>query len=500
LADKPLQTGPRPAPEDLWGEGPGQLWRTVIDTVTDGFLVVDAQGVIRSVNRALEQLTGYTREELVGQPCTILQCQTCLDSEGVNRNKECELFRQGEIRRGKSAIIKKDGTILPVLKNATVLKEGDRVAGVENFTDLSDAEAREEVISRLLSQLSRGERPGSPSAKFPEMMQQFIGGLHRELEKDAGFHGIIGKSPVMMQLFTLMASAAQSGAPVLIYGEAGTGKELVAAGIHRLSPRPRGPFVRVHGDGLQESHWARELFGHVPGAGAGSEPSRVGGLEAADSGAIFLDEVGDLPESIQARLLKVLREKVIEREGDPSPIPVNVRLISATKRDLRGLMAGGRFREDLYRRLGVIPIYLPPLRERREDIPLLIRTFVDRVRRCRGKHLEGISDAALNLLRRHDWPGNVRELIQVIDYACGRCPGGAIQPEHLPAAFQAQSAPSPRGTRGGRGADERWRLIQAINQARGKKTEAALLLGISRVTLWKLLKIHNIQVEKTIRS
>jgi transcriptional regulator with PAS, ATPase and Fis domain len=229
----------------------------------------------------------------------------------------------------------------------------------------------------------------------------------------------------------------------------------------------------------------------------------VGRFEAANGGDIFLDEVGDLPMSTQAKLLRVLQEKVIEKVGDHAPIPVHVRVITATNKDLHRLMALGRFREDLYYRIGVIPIHLPPLRERREDIPLLVKAFIDRARRRTRKPLSGISDEALDLLTGHDWPGNVRELINVIEYAFVLGNEGAIQPEHLPATFQQKSAPPSPGRRmgrSGRAADERQRLMDAVNEAGGKKSEAARLLGISRVTLWKLLKVHDIQVAKIIRG
>ncbi len=491
--------------ETLFEEGEEQFWKTVIDTMMDGLLVVDLEGTILSVNQAMEQITGYTREELVGQPCTILKCHTCLDSVVLGRQNDCELFRRGFVRRRKCVLEKKDGTPLPVLKNAAVLKDrrGKVVAGVENLTDLSEMEAKERVISHLRRSLSREEPDYDPRVKSPDMMQLFISRLRQELNREDGFHGIIGTSPVMVQLFTLISSAAQSEAPVVIYGESGTGKELVAAAIHRLSPRHQGPFIKVNSAALNESLLESELFGHVKGAFTGADRTRVGRFEAANGGDIFLDEVGDLPMSTQAKLLRVLQEKVIEKVGDHAPIPVNVRVITATNKDLHRLMALGRFREDLYYRIGVIPIHLPPLRERREDIPLLVKAFIDRARRKTRKPITGISDQALALLNGHDWPGNVRELINVIEYGFVLCNEGAIQPEHFPATFCQKGAPPAserRGGRSGRAADERQRLIDAINEAGGKKSEAAELLGISRVTLWKLLKAHNIQVDKIIRS
>jgi two-component system response regulator HydG len=494
------------ATERVLEEGRDQFWKTVIDTMMDGLMVVNLEGVILSANQAMEQLTGYCREELIGQPCTILKCHTCLDSVLLGNRKECELFRQGLVRRRKCTLEKKDGTPLHVMKNAAILRDrhGNVVAGVENFTDLSEVVAKERVISHLRRELSREDASHDSPGKSPDMMQLFIARLNQELSKEDGFHGIIGKSPVMVQLFTLISSASQSEAPVVIYGESGTGKELVAAAIHRLSPRHRGPFIKVNSAALNESLLESELFGHVKGAFTGADRTRVGRFEAADGGDIFLDEIGDLPLSTQAKLLRVLQEKVIEKVGDHAPITVDVRVITATNKDLHRLMAQGRFREDLFYRIGVIPVHLPTLRERREDIPLLVKTFIDRGRRKTRKPITGISEEAWGRLLAHDWPGNVRELINVIEFAFVLCPEGTIGLEHLPAPLSRKEGGRPLKSRpvdsAGRAPDERQRLVEAITATGGKKTEAARLLGVSRVTLWKLLKAHNIQVDKVIRG
>ncbi|MFI5331464.1 MAG: sigma-54 interaction domain-containing protein [Desulfobaccales bacterium] len=494
-----------PLKAELFGGEPEKFWKTVIDTMMDGLLIVDPEGTILAANRAMEELSGYRREELVGQPCTVLRCNACLDALSSGRCKQCELFQRGSVRRRQCTLEKKDGTTLQVLKNAAVLKDsaGRVMAGVENLTDLSEVAAKERVISHLRLELSREDLAHGLSEKSPDMMQLFISHLRREVSREDGFHGIIGRSPVMVQLFTLISAAAQSEAPVIIYGESGTGKELVAAAIHRLSPRRRGPLIKVNSAALNESLLESELFGHVKGAFTGADRTRVGRFEAATGGDIFLDEIGDLPLATQAKLLRVLQEKVIEKVGDHAPVAVDVRVITATNKDLHRLMAQGRFREDLFYRIGVIPVHLPPLKERREDIPLLVKAFIDQGRRRTRKPITGITDAALELLGSHDWPGNVRELINVIEYAFVLCPEGVIQPEHLPAAFsrisevQTKARPAESAARD---AGERARLIEAVTQAGGKKAEAARLLGISRVTLWKLLKAHQIQVDKVIRG
>ena len=461
----------------MFTEGYNQFWKTVIDTMTDGLMVVDLQGTIISVNRAMEEITGYRRAELVGQPCSIIKCDTCFGSLIPGPGKHCDLFKKGKVRRCHCVLHRKDGSPLKVLKNATILKDRDGrvVGGVETLTDMSEVAAKEQVILKL----------------------------RRELSKEDGFHGLLGKSPVMLQLYTLIASAAQSQAPVIIYGESGTGKELVAAAIHRLGPRRKGPFIKVNSAALNESLLESELFGHVKGAFTGADRTRVGRFEAAHGGDIFLDEIGDLPLATQAKLLRVLQEKVIEKVGDHQPISVDVRIITATNQDLGRLMAAGRFREDLYYRIGVIPIHLQPLRERREDIPLLVEAFIEHTRLKTKKNLTGISKEALELLIRYDWPGNVRELINVIDYAFVLCSEGNIGPEHLPAQLEPRAHRLPLVSRArlkAPAAQEKQRLVEAITAAGGKKAEAARLLGISRVTLWKRLKDHNLQVDKIIRG
>lgn len=418
------------------------------------------------------------------------------------------LWRGGSVHPRQCTLERKDGSHIQVLKNGATLQNraGQVVAGVENLTALREMVAKERVISHLRRELSREDLARALPEKSPDMMQLFISSLHRELKQEAAFRGIIGKFPAMVQFFTLISAAAQSQAPVIIYGESGTGKELVAAAIHRLSPRRQGPFIKVNSAALNESLLESELFGHVKGAFTGADRTRLGRFEAANGG-IFLDEVGDLPLATQAKLLRVLQEKVIEKVGDHLPIPVDVGVITATNKDLHRLMALGRFWEDLFYRIGVIPVHLPPLRERREDIPLLAKAFIEQGRRQTRKPITGLAPEVLELLVAHDWPGNVRELINVIEYAFVLCPEGLIGKEHLPALGRrakeglkegpgnARLAASPP-----RAAVPRQRLLEAITQSGGRKGEAARLLGISRVTLWKLLKAQQIQVEQTIRG
>jgi PAS domain S-box-containing protein len=463
-------------------QGYDRFLEKVIDTMMEGVAVVDPQGIILSVNQALEEITGYRREELLGQPCALIKTDACYHALNAGGGKQCELFQTGCIRRCKCVLAKKDGSLVHVLKNAALIRDnsGEIMGGVETLTDISEVVAKERVITRL----------------------------RRELSREDGFHGILGKSPAMLQLFSLISSAAQSEAPVIISGESGTGKELVAGAIHRLSHRSQGPFVKVNSAAIHESLLESELFGHVKGAFTGADRNRVGRFEAAHGGDIFLDEVGDMPLATQAKLLRVLQEKVIEKVGDQKPIPLDVRVITATNKDLYKLMEAGTFRQDLFYRINVIPIAIPSLRERREDIPLLAENFIQRIALKTRKPLTGICRAALEILMDYPWPGNVRELINTVEYAFVLCHEGKILPEHLPAQLRmAQPQVSvgeslqaaPRAASGKNGPDKapgREELCQALNQAHGKKGEAARLLGVSRVTLWKWLKIHNLNVEE----
>ncbi len=456
---------------------PDGYWETVIENLADGLMIVDPEGNIIYANQALEEISGYRRDELMGQSCQILKCDSCQGLRPWSTDKRCDLFTRGSFKKTKCSMIRKDGQSLTFLKNASLIRDtrGRVLGGVETFTDLSEILARDQVISHL----------------------------RQELSKEDGFFGLLGRSPAMLRLFELLASAAGSEAPVLFFGESGTGKELAASALHRLSSRAQGPFIKVNSAALNESLLESELFGHVKGAFTGADKTRVGRFEAAHRGSIFLDEIGDLPQATQAKLLRVLQEKVIEKVGDHRPIPVDVRIITATNQNLEALMAAGRFREDLFFRINVIPIHLPPLRKRREDIPLLMEHFLERSAAKTDKPITGLSREALELMLRHDWPGNVRELINVIDYAFVLCQEGVILPEHLPA--QLMSAPSsPARPRRGEGAGARRAtredILDALRAANGKKSEAARLLGVSRVTLWKWLKEHQVQVDTVVRE
>jgi transcriptional regulator with PAS, ATPase and Fis domain len=299
----------------------------------------------------------------------------------------------------------------------------------------------------------------------------------------------------MKRVYDLIANSSQSDAPVVIYGESGTGKELVANAIHELGQRKTGPYVKVNCASLNEGLLESELFGHIKGAYTGAFQDRIGRFEAAHRGDIFLDEIGDLPLSTQVKLLRVFEEKVIERVGANQIVPVNVRIISATNKDLKTLVEQKVFREDLFYRINVIPINVPPLRERVEDIPLLAESFFRRIRLKNNKNIQGIGPETMRLLMAYSWPGNVRELKGAFEYAFVTCQEPMIQPYHLPPTIYREG-------KGGSIAKEmafskeeikKQQLIQVLDQASGNQSKAAEILGISRVTVWNRMKRYGLK-------
>lgn len=453
-----------------------QYWKTIIDTMAEALMVVDSKGLIISVNRSMLRLTGFKETELVGKPCDVLNCDRCFIKKSQSSNRFCALFEKKRLKT-RCTMKKKDGRPIYVFKNATVLKnrEGKIIGGVETFTDLSEAMARERVISNLRHELSA---------------------------KD-GFQSMIGMSPGMKQVFELIESMATSDAPVIIYGESGTGKELVANAIHNLSDRRKNPFVKVNCAALNESLLESELFGHVKGAFTGAFRTRIGRFEAADKGGIFLDEIGDMPLSTQIKLLRVIEEKKIEKVGDNKPVHVDVRIISATHKNLEKLIQRGRFREDLFYRIGALPIHIPPLRERKEDIPLLVNAFINRIRLKTGKQVSRMNKTALEMLYNYHWPGNIRELINVIEYAFVLCEEGEIKPAHLPLNLigrEKKSTVIKKVEDVKTDHEAKKNLISILSSTGGNKSEAAKILGISRVTLYNRIKKYNIHIEKNIHE
>ena len=442
------------------------LWRAVKETMQDGLLVVDAGGRILAVNPAFERMTGYTDGELIGASCSTLNCTGCRVIGLGLAEDWCALFRKGRIRRRKCLIKTKNGRSIHVLKQATVLRneEGRPTGAVEIITDMSEATRREEELHSLRTSLYR----------------------------TGDYFGLIGSSRPIRRLIDLIDNVAQSDAPVLILGESGVGKELVARAVHDAGERAREAFIKVNCSSLNENLLESELFGHVKGAFTGADKTRVGRFEAAHGGSILLDEIGDISPATQVKLLRVLEAGEIERVGDHTPIKIDARLITATNRNLEELITAGRFREDLFYRINVVPIVVPPLRDRLDDVPIIAQAFCDKIAARTGKPIQGLGPAALARLTAYDWPGNVRELVNAIEYAFVICTGDRIEPEHLPPKISDHRPAEPVGppvAAASAGADHLKReLIETLARTKGNQSEAARRLGVSRVTIWKRMK------------
>lgn len=310
--------------------------------------------------------------------------------------------------------------------------------------------------------------------------------LVKELKEEASFRGIVGQDHRMQAVYGLIRDVAASDAPVVITGESGTGKELVANAIHLESERRDGLFVPVNCGALPAGTLESELFGHVRGAFTGAIRDRSGRFTLADKGTLFLDEVSELPPAVQVKLLRVLQEGTFEPVGAEKTVKVDVRVISATNRDLKSLVQQGLFREDLYYRLAVFPLELPPLRERRTDIPALAAHFLSRIREKEGKPGLRLTDEALDALMAFDWPGNVRQLQNAIRYASIKSRGGAVLPEHLPPELKTTA-----GKRPGRKLKLDFDAVEKILiQCGGNKARAARKLNVGRATLYHFMRGH----------
>jgi two-component system, NtrC family, response regulator AtoC len=310
-----------------------------------------------------------------------------------------------------------------------------------------------------------------------------------QLQERYGVDKLVGQSPEMVAIYKLVARVAVLDTTILIQGETGTGKEMVARAIHYASSRADRPLVVVDCAALPEPLFESELFGHERGAFTGAVVSRRGLLEVADGSTCFLDEVGELSTALQAKLLRVLQERVIRRVGGNEPIPVNVRLITATNQDLKKLVEDGRFREDLYYRLNGLMLRVPPLRERAEDLPLLVQHFLRKYSADAGKPVLGLARETLELLAAYRWPGNVRELQHVVERAVALSSSALIIPEDLPPEIRAETLPAPELPRGRMTLDEvrRWYVNRVLEETGGNKLRAAEILGIDRRTLYRIL-------------
>jgi len=458
------------------------FWKKIVNTINDGLMFIGPEGAILMVNKAFETLTGYSSKEAIGMSCQMLGCDACEQTLQTNEHSVwCKLFEEGQqdMKKCRCLVKCKDGSFLPVLKNASVLWDEDQTAlgVVETLTDISELTKLDEKV-HILS---------------------------KQCDQENDFFGLVGKSSEMQHVFEMVRKAAQSTAPVIILGESGTGKELVASAIHLCGSRKEGPFIQLNCAALNEAVLESELFGHAKGSFTGAYSNRIGRFEAANQGDFFLDEIGDIPLSIQTKLLRVLESGQFERVGDISSIKVDVRIITATNRDLEELIEKKEFRQDLLFRINVIPIHLPPLRDKKEDIPLLINSFIHRLNMTTGKTIKGLSHDAMEAVMDYHWPGNIRELKNAMEYSFVTTEGPAIQLNHLPKKITAlqklqKEPPSPtfQFEPDNVLSNEKSQLINALKQTNGNQTKAAQILNINRVTVWNRMRKYGIDLKKVM--
>jgi PAS domain S-box-containing protein len=432
----------------------------ILDSITDGVFTIDEEWRIVSFNKAAADITGVPAQEAIGQRCCdVFKASVCED--------ECALRQTMKTGRPVVArhiyIIDANGRRVPISLSTAVLKgkSGNVVGGVETFRDLSLVEE-----------------------------------LRKELEEKYSFADIIGRSPAMRQLFDVVPDISSSETTILIEGASGTGKELFARAIHDLSSRSRRRFVAINCGALPDTLLESELFGYKAGAFTDARRDKPGKFVLAEGGTIFLDEIGDISPAMQSRMLRVLQERVVEPLGSVQPIKVDVRVIAATNRKLEEMVRQGTFREDLYYRINVFSLQLPLLKERREDIPLLVEHFISKFNRRRNKAVVGISDDAMKILLNYSYQGNVRELENIIEHAFVLCHEYFIEPHHLPIGLQPEGSGVRREQLSGTTLKD-WEVVHILDAVRrheGNRAAAARELGINPSTLFRKVKALGIEL------
>lgn len=435
----------------------------ILESISDGVFTVDEQWRITSFNRAAEEITGVPRKEALGKRCAeVFRSSMC--------GEDCALrqtLRTGKPIIGKSGyIIDADGVRIPISVSTALLRDGKGrvIGGAETFRDLSEVEA-----------------------------------LRLELEEKFHVGDLSSRSPLMERIFAVLPAIAASPSTVLVLGDTGTGKELLARTIHTLSPRKAGPFVAVNCGALPETLLESELFGYKTGAFTGAMHDKPGRFAMAKGGTLFLDEIGEVSPALQVRLLRVLQERTYDPLGGTHSEKADVRVICATNKDLMALVREGRFREDLYYRVNVVRCELPPLRDRKEDIPLLLEQFIARFNRLQGKQLQGVTPEALSLLMAYDWPGNIRELENIIERAFILCNEGCIDIPHLPRELTAPNGARPVDIQLNTFHEilDAQAIRDALKKSGYNRLAAARALGIHKTTLYRRMKKLGISMPET---
>ncbi len=429
---------------------------TIVENMSEGAFIVDMDKTITYLNPAGEKITGFSLEEAVGQKCfDIFRSSICENACPLDEGIE----DRGISFKTRVSIIDKSGMEKTVKINTIPIKnkKGEIVGGVRIFHDISEFE-------------------------------RFKRGLNKKFHID----DIVGKSPRMREILSYLPDIAESDSAVLIEGPTGSGKELIARAIHYMSPRKDGPFVIVNCAALPETLLESELFGYVRGAFTGALRNKPGRFSLANNGTLFLDEIASTAQSFQADLLRVIEDGEFTPLGGTESQRADFRLITATNLDLKKMVQEGRFRDDLYYRLNVIRITLPPLKDRREDIPLLIEHFIQKFNLLKGKNIEGVSSEAMRIFLDYDFPGNIRELENMIEYAFVMCKGRLIMPEHLPKDLLNASS-NTLVELSGREKKEADKIKAILEKFPRGREQAAKALGISRTTLWRKMKRYGIR-------
>ena len=446
-----------------------QILATIVDAMAVGVFTVDADGNFVAWSEGAERITGFTAQEIEGRPARILEGPRCKGFGLLT-----EMLRSADPPIGLTShdcrLLAKDGRELHIVVKLRILKQRECVAGaVGAFSDMTEFFLANEKIKVL-------EHP-RPS---PDVFEQMV-----------------GASQAMKEVFRRLKLAAQSDVTTLVTGESGTGKELAAAAIHGNSVRHDKPFVAINCAAIPEPLLESELFGHVKGAFTGAIRDKVGVFEAAHGGTLLLDEIGEISPVVQVKMLRVLQQREVQRVGETQTKKVDVRLITATNQNLRSLIADGRLREDFYYRIRVYEVHLPALRERRDDIPLLVRHFMAELNRAKGMSVDSIGRDAMQLVVDYRWPGNVRELRNCIEHAFVTVSENRIGYLDLPAEIRDPhnlNVPSIQDEFSAQELEERERIIAALRETGGNRTQAAALLGTSRVTLWKKIGRYAIAI------
>jgi PAS domain S-box-containing protein len=442
-----------------------KFFKVILESIADGVFTVDNERCITSFNKAAEKITGITEEHALGKKCyEVFHSDIC--ESGCLLEKT---MQTGNVAIDQPvSIINSGGNKIPISISTAVLRDNDGnvLGAVETFRDLSTIE-----------------------------------NLRKELEKSYSFEDIISKSPLLHKIFAILPDVAESESTVLFQGPSGSGKELFARAVHNLSPRRDKPYVVINCGTLPPQLFESEIFGYIKGAFTDAKKDKDGKLTVAEGGTVFFDEVGELPPSTQVKLLRLLQEREYEPLGSTATIKADIRVVAASNKDLRELISQGKFRDDLYFRLAVVKFDLPPLSDRREDIPYLVDHFISKYNAKKGKNIIGVSPRVMEILFKHDYSGNIRELENIIEYGFAVCHERIIQTKNLPAELLDEAGmlpgkePQLSASRGVLKAQNEEALIkETLRSCDGNRQQAAKLLGIDRTTLWRKMKKYGIDL------